>query len=149
MTWLYNDNIVTTINDVPNTAIGFVYLVHFTDGSKYIGKKNLYSIRKIKALTSGKQRKDVIEKKYRNTGKGYRQEFDIIKKESDWLKYQGSHKDCKTKTVDKKYILCFAYSKLQLTYLEAKMLFIYEVLEDNSYLNDNILGTFYRSNLQE
>ena len=36
-----------------------------------------------------------------------------------------------------------AYNKKELTYLECKYQFIFEVLEDKKYINDNILGKFY------
>ena len=139
---------VTTINELPKDVIGFVYLIVYKDGTKYIGKKNLYSIIKIKSLTSGKQRANVIGKEYRNTGKGSRQSYDIVKKETDWLKYKGSHKE-RLKLIDKKYILDFAYTKLQLTYLEAKLLFKHEVLENDEFLNENILNAFYKDRLHE
>ena len=42
-------------------------------------------------------------------------------------------------------ILTFVKSKKELTYYECKELFINEVLErDNQYINDNILGKFFR-----
>ena len=145
--WLLDKEEITSIEQIPEKAIGFVYMVHFVDGTKYIGKKNLYSITKVKALKSGKKRDNVIGKELRNTGKGFREAYDIIKKESNWFKYQGSSKECETRIVDKKYILQYAYSKLELTYLEAKMLFTYEVLEKSDFLNDNILGSFYKNDL--
>ena len=44
-----------------------------------------------------------------------------------------------------KQILSYVKSKKELTYYECKELFINEVLErDNEYINDNILGKFYR-----
>lgn len=148
---LYPDNStkeVTTIDELPKDVTGFVYLIVYKDGTKYIGKKNLYSTVKIKSLASGKQRPNVIGKEYRNTGKGFRQSYDIVRKETDWLKYKGSHKE-RLKPIDKKYILDFAYTKLQLTYLEAKLLFKHEVLESNEFLNENILNTFYKDRLHE
>jgi hypothetical protein len=38
-------------------------------------------------------------------------------------------------------------TKKQLTYWETKSLFHYNVLEDERYMNDNILGKFYRKDL--
>ena len=61
---LYPDNStkeVTTIDELPKDVTGFVYLIVYKDGTKYIGKKNLYSIVKILSLKSGKQR-DKVEK---------------------------------------------------------------------------------------
>lgn len=146
--WYDNfNNKITSIEQMPEGAIGFVYMIEYTDGKFYIGKKNLYSTQTVKALKSGKHREGTVDVVYKNTGKGYRQAFDVVKKESDWLTYQGSHEECKTRTVKKKYILQYAFSKLELTYLEAKELFCNSVLETEDFINDNILGSFYRSNL--
>ena len=136
---------ITEIDQFESNIIGFVYLIEYTDYKCYIGKKNLYSIRTLPALKSGKTREGA-ERIFRK-GSGKRIYFDKLKKESDWLKYQGSHAECKNRIPANKYILDYATSKLQLTYLEAKYLFSMGVLEDDKYLNDNILGTFYRSNL--
>lgn len=138
---------VNCIEDMPKNVIGFVYQINFTDGTKYIGKKNLYVTRTLKALKSGKERKETVKRVYHNTGKGKREAVDIIKKESDWKTYQGSHKDCKNKTVKEKYILAYAYNKYQLTYLEVREQMKANVLECDNYLNDNILGKFYKSDL--
>ena len=45
-------------------------------------------------------------------------------------------------------ILCICYCKAELTYQEAKYLFRTSALEDKRYLNDNILGKFYRSKIK-
>jgi len=35
-----------------------------------------------------------------------------------------------------------------LTYIETKLLFLKEVLENDNYLNSNILGSFYRKDFE-
>ena len=50
--------------------------------------------------------------------------------------------------ISNKIILEWAESKRQLTYLETKYQFIYEVLEIEEFLNYNILGKFYRGKLK-
>ena len=47
----------------------------------------------------------------------------------------------------KREILEFAFKKKHLTYLETKYLFTNNVLENNEYINDNILGKFFRKDL--
>jgi len=136
---------ITCIEDMPEGTIGFVYLIHYDDKTRYIGKKSLYSTRKLPALKSGEVREGAI-RTYK-VGSGKREYFDKIQKESDWKKYKGSHSECKTKTPQSKYILAYAPNKLWLTYLETKFLFSLEVLENDNFINDNILGTFYRANL--
>ena len=71
--------------------------------------------------------------------------------ESDWKDYYGSNKDIlklvkegSVMDFDRK-ILCYVPNKKLLTYFECKYLFINEVLEhQEEYINDNILGKFYR-----
>ena len=116
---------VKSIKDLPKDILGFVYLIEYEDGTKYIGKKNVFSLTKVKSLKSGKEREGTVGKTYRNTGKGFRQCFDIIKKETDWFTYCGSHKTKLSRKIKAKYILDFAYTKIQLTYLEAKYMFKY------------------------
>ncbi len=48
----------------------------------------------------------------------------------------------------KRYVLMLCKTKKQLTYCETKYLFQYNVLEDDRFINDNILGKFYRKDLE-
>lgn len=137
--------IINSINDMPNGVYGFIYHIRFVDGTQYIGKKNVYSTRTIKARKDGKPHEGTIDYVWKNTGKGYRQKYDVVQVESDWKTYCGSSKQCKIRVPDYREILDYAYNKYQLTYREAEALFFYQVLEDESFLNDNILGSFYRS----
>ena len=139
---------ITDISQFPEGTHGFVYLIEYTDGTLYIGKKNLYSIKTMAPLKNGKVREGTIKQTFK-IGSGKRVYKDIVKKESDWKTYQGSHADCKAKTVKKKYIIALAKSMGELTYLEAKYLFAAGVLEDDNYLNDNILGRFYKGHIYD
>lgn len=144
--WTANGVMVASLGDMPEDATGFIYRITFIDNMKYIGKKALYSIRTKAALKNGTLREGTVERILRNTGKGHRQAYDRVKTESDWKTYCGSHKECKIRVPKTREILHYAFNKLQLTYLEAKYQFLEEVLEKDDYLNDNILGSFYRSN---
>lgn len=142
---LPSSKVIASINDMPPNVHGFIYRIRFVDGTQYIGKKNIYSTRTLKARQDGKPHPNTIDNIWRNTGKGYRQKFDVVKVESDWKIYCGSSKQCKIRVPDYREILDYAYNKYQLTYREAEALFFHQVLEDEIYLNDNILGSFYRS----
>ena len=136
---------VTDISQMPKNTIGFVYYIQYMDGMKYIGKKNIFATKTLKGLKSGKTRPNIIDRVYKNTGKGFRQAFDIIRVESNWKDYTGSHKEAKIRIPKYRTILQYAKTNLQLTYLEAKWLFKESVLERDDYINDNILGKFYRN----
>lgn len=139
--WEYLDEPLTDIKQVPFSSIGFVYLISTDNGRYYIGKKNLYFSRKKKF---GKKKlaeiTDMRKKKY-----------EMITKESDWLTYTGSNnqmnEDIKNGVSYYREILSFAFSKRQLTYLEAKYQMKYAVLEDVDSYNDSIAGKFYKSHI--
>ena len=140
--WTFNDKVFTE----PGNSFGFIYLVTFDDGTKYLGKKDFYKSVKLPALKSGVQRPDSI-RTYKNRD-GKRVYFDIVTKQTDWQTYKGSSAAVADKTPVSKEILALASSKRELTYLETKLLFTKEVLESDEYLNENILGKFFKSNLK-
>ena len=127
---------IKEIKDMPFSTIGFVYLLEYPDGKKYIGKKNLYLRVKLPILKSKLKRKGHLS--FLRIGR------ELVLKESNWLEYQGSHKEKKLQP-SKKYILHYARSNRQLTYLETKELFKHNVLEEEDFYNDNILGKFFKT----
>jgi hypothetical protein len=136
--------IIDSIDKMPKNVIGFIYRIRFVDGTQYIGKKNIYSTRTVMARKNGKPRDNVIDNIWKNTGKGYRQKYEVLQIESNWKSYCGSSKECANRVPIEREILDYAYNKYQLTYKETEALFFYQVLEDETYLNDNILGKFFR-----
>jgi hypothetical protein len=139
--WLYNNEVVETIEDIPANTFGFIYITtHIPSGISYIGKKSLYHNVKRK-LT----KKELAEQ----TGRGRKSTTETIQKESDWKTYYGSEDFIKQRIKEKKQdefkreIIHFVENKKMLTYFECKYQFIYGVLENENYLNSNILGKFY------
>tara|TARA_A100001201_G_scaffold88335_1_gene77556 strand:+ start:202 stop:648 length:447 start_codon:yes stop_codon:yes gene_type:complete len=141
--WTYQGRIFNDITDFPEDTYGFIYeVVHQPTGLKYLGKKVLHFNRTLPPLKGTKRKRKVV-------------------KESDWKTYFGSHPkikelltECKDKNewqVWEKKILEICKTKKELTYYECKFLFINEVLENRShqYINDNILGKFYRKDFTE
>ena len=131
--WHYKGEEINSINQLPEGAVGFVYKISFPGMDlHYIGRKNLHSKKTLPPL------------------KGYTRKRKIVQ-ESNWLNYCSSNVEVKER-IDLghecyKEIIAFARSLRQLTYLETKALFIYSVLEDDRYLNSNILGKFYTGNI--
>lgn len=135
---------------MPVDTYGFIYeVLHIPTGKKYIGKKVLYFERN-KRL--GKKELEELKLERKENGIGGR--TPLKKKvitESDWKTYYGSHLDIKKMLKEdgpesfKRTILEYVPNKKLLTYYECKYLFIKEVLENrDNYINDNILGKFYR-----
>jgi len=129
--WVYEDEEVNSIEDVPKGATGFIYLISNVDGLCYIGKKSLYSTITRPALKGTRKKRKVT-------------------KPSNWLTYKSSNKVCKEWEdweITKRVIINYAYTKKHLTYLECHALFTLNVLRSKVFLNDNILGKFFSSDL--
>jgi hypothetical protein len=129
LTWLYQDAIVT---ELPETCVGFVYLITNTvTGRKYIGKKlakfskTTYKTVKLK---NGTKKKKKIRSKI----------------DSDWQEYYGSSPnltaDIQTLGKDKftREILYYCTSKSETSYIEAREQFDRKVLESDEYYNGHI-----------
>jgi len=131
--WTYRNREITSIEDLPKDAFGFVYEIEFDNGMKYLGQKYL------------------IHKKTLPPLKGYKRKRKTFK-ESDWLTYTGSIKDPAVKEKIKmgtikpfsRTILKVCYHKKQLSYFEVKYMFIRNCLERGDYYNSNILGKFFK-----
>jgi hypothetical protein len=123
--WNYKELPVSTIEDMPNNTIGFVYVITNREtGEWYIGKKSLYSTLTKPPLKGMKRKRKV-------TG------------ESKWKEYQSSNKEVQKWVNVKKEILYYAQRKKELTYREVEAQFKLNVLEDKNCLNENISGKYF------
>jgi len=126
LSWKYKRKIV---KEVPAGYEAFVYLLVFEDGTKYIGKKAFYSVRRTKV--KGRMRRTVV------------------KKESDWQTYMSSSDIVKEKLKNgeklvKREILHLCTTRGEATYLEIKEMFLRDVLCHSDYLNLNIMGKLFK-----
>ena len=154
-TWTHKGQVVLSVNDMPEGTYGFIYKVtHIPTEKKYLGKKVLYFERN-KRL--GKRALEALREERKAKGIGGRVPLkQKVITESDWKEYYGSHKEI-LKLVKEgtpmdfnRKILHYVQNKKQLTYFECKYLFINEVLENrDNYINDNILGKFYRKDFDQ
>ena len=133
--WLYNNEVIKGIEQMPKNTFGFIYeATYIPTREKYLGKKVLFFNRTLPPLKGSKRKRKVI-------------------KESDWQTYYGSHTKIKQLLSEGKQedfireIIEFAFNKKHLTYLETKYQFSNNVLENAEYINDNILGKFFRKDL--
>ena len=129
MSWIYENTLVETL---PETCVGFVYLItNNLTGRKYIGKKlakfskTTYKVVKLK---SGKKKRKKIKGKI----------------DSDWQTYYGSSpeltKDVVALGVDNftREVLYYCKSKSECSYIEAREQFARRVLETTDYYNGHI-----------
>ena len=128
--WTYLGCPVTS-DPMPSEVFGFIYLITFTDGRKYIGKKQVFLQRKLKPR------------------KGDRKNAKRIKwYESKWFEYEGSSKHRGDRIIATKEILRFCYSKKELTYFEEKEQWLQDVLYHPQYINANIRGVYFRGEFE-
>ena len=113
----------------------------YFERNKKLGKRELAALRE--------------ERKAKGIGGRVPAKKKVIK-ESDWQTYYGSQKGILELVRNgevrqfKRDIIKYVKNKKQLTYFETKHLFIKEVLETrNNYINDNILGKFYRKDFSD
>jgi len=123
---------------------GYVYCtLDTTTGKQYIGKKAFFH----------KQNKKLGKKELATlpVARGKKPSKKLVISESDWKTYYGSSLEVKKLPKEnlKRYVYKLCKTSKQLTYWETKYLFQYNVLEDDRYLNDNILGKFFRKDLFE
>ena len=166
MNWIYKEEEVT---ELPNGYYGFIYLIEYENGMKYIGMKSIMSEQTLPALKSGQMRDTaykqisknvlrdengniIVSKKgkaaARKKGlKAKRELYDVIAKESDWRSYTGSLKLEDLPEVKSKTILKLCESKRSLTYYEVKYLFLNDVLANPEFYNSNIGGVYFPNSL--
>lgn len=127
--WMWKGQEVTSEMIAP--YFGFVYLLTDTEtGKLYIGKKHIWSMRKVK----GKSRKQRVE--------------------SDWKQYYSSHAELKQlgKTNPNRFkreILHVCRGLGETNWRETEEQFLRRVLYDDRYYNDQIGGRWYKSNVRK
>ena len=140
--WTYLDKPMNKLSDFPDNAKGFVYLIEFSNGKKYIGKKNLRKTSTLPALKNGTVREGAIQVVKIVNHKKVKK--DIVTRESDWFTYTGSSTYCAGLVPVKKTILAIAQNDYELTYLEIREQCIHKVLEKEEFINANILAKFFK-----
>jgi hypothetical protein len=139
MTWLYEN---TQVETLPETCVGFVYLItNNISGRKYIGKKlakfskTTYKVVKLK--NGNKKRKKIRGKV-----------------DSDWLTYYGSSPELTKDVVAlgmenfTREILFYCSSKSECSYIEAREQFRHKVLESDDYYNGHIQVRVHGSHIK-
>ena len=126
MNWKYRD---ADLVEVPEGKEAFVYKITFGDGTKYIGKKNFFSRRRMKV-------KGRIRRK-------------VVVRESNWKVYLSSSEVVKEKIkqgeeVVGREILHLCDTVGGATWFELVEMILQDVLCDEDYLNKNILARFFR-----
>ena len=161
MSWIYNGEPIKSINDLPKELrnhFGFIYCIvlnHEGKSYEYIGKKNFFSVRSAKVSNkkikehgkSAFRRKK--QKKGKNAGNWYY--YEVKRTEMNWQDYVGSSKEVldmiKNGAQYTKYMLQVVGEESMMNYYECKHQFCSGVLEEERFLNGNILGKFHKKNI--
>lgn len=163
--WKYNGSEVSD-NPPKSNMFGFIYEIEYTNGKKYIGKKQFHSETTQKVLKTGIQRENskrinkrvkmnAEELENRTTAQKKKDvksklvEFEMVIKENDWRKYNGSSKDVVGFKIKSKKIVEICYDKINLTYCELKWMMRKDVLVDDTYVNSNMLGKFFAGKISK
>ena len=136
--WLYKGK------ELPNrtpTSYGFIYVIEYTTGELYVGKRQFFSIKTMQPLKSGEQRDGGVF--FNKIVNHKRVTLERVKVENSWREYIGSSKRGKGLKVKSKTILHICNDSLNLSYWETYYLFVLDVLRNDMYLNDNIGGKFF------
>jgi len=126
--WVFNGKDIRDHDDLKTGCTDFVYIIHYTNGQKYIGKKCIASMRK-KPPLKGKKR--------------CRRIMTLL----PFADYEGSHESAEGLEIKCKEILYQCSTKKAATYLESGLLFHYDAIFDPEYLNENISGVHYDNSL--
>jgi hypothetical protein len=139
MTWYYNGN---EVSELPEDAVGFVYLItNTTNGKMYVGKKLAKFAKttyKVVKLKNGTKKRKKIRSKIN----------------SDWQQYYGSSPNL-TEDINhlgtdnfKREILYYCKSKSECSYIEAREQFSRRVLESDDYYNGHIQVRVHGSHIK-
>jgi hypothetical protein len=127
--WTYDGKDILSHNDLPEETTDIVYRINYTDNTSYIGKKTIRADRRLKPT----KEQLAIRKNYKR----------VESKLLPFKDYIGSSKENDGKDIRNKVILFCCSNKRTATYLESKLLFMHNVLENDIFNNKNILGSFY------
>jgi len=139
MTWHYQN---TPVETLPETCIGFVYLItNNLTGRKYIGKKlakfSKTTYRTVKQK-NGIKKKKRIQSKIDSDWQTYWSSSDELKKDIESLGQENFTRE----------ILFYCKSKSECTYIEARTQFERKVLESDEYYNGQISCRIHGSHIK-
>lgn len=159
--WMYEGREISKIEDLPkdkNNHFGFIYCIVLSykgNSYEYYGRKNFFSVRsKVASKKAIKEKgKSYFRRRKQKKGKkaGEWIYYEEVRKEMNWQDYNSSSKEVLKMIEDgaiyTKYIVELVEKESMMTYCEAKHQFCSGVLEEEKFLNRNILGRFHKKNI--
>lgn len=126
--WTFRDKPINSHDDLHPECTDIVYVVTYTNGRMYIGKKCVRSVRRKPPLKGYKRNRRIMTN----------HKFD---------NYQGSHAQAKELTAATKEIIFQCSSKKTATYLELELIVQHEAIFLDKFINENLSGTFFKNSL--
>ena len=155
--WAYDDKKVSSIEQVPTDAIGFVYCItNLSKDRMYIGKKSLYHWKRVGIKRFQELKLEGCQVKRHKNKKKSKKGLPVwvhkARLESDWLLYTGSNtqlnEDIKNGDRFEKVIWEFSNCEKKLSFLETEAQFKMDVIRDSRrFYNGNILGKYFPGDL--
>lgn len=165
--WSFNGKDIRSHSDLHHDCTDIVYLITYTNGKKYFGKKVVRSVSTLPVLKTKIRPNSKIIVKYvmrnasgkiitsksgrkhaRSIGNKARKEYyETVTTDKKFIAYKGSSELSKELVVKTKEILYQCSNKKAATYIEAALMFEHDVLFTEEYVNENILGSFYNNSL--
>lgn len=133
MSWTYKDKAVTSHDDLLPDCTDVVYCIYYESGKKYVGKKTVRSMRRLKPT----KKQLAIRKNYKRV-----EEVNL-----PFADYEGSSKETIGEVIKRKEILYQCSTKKAATYVESAILFNESAIFVDEYLNKNISGKFFDNDL--
>ena len=161
MSWIYEGKAISKISDLPKdkqNSFGFIYCIVLNHGGQsyeYYGRKNFFSVRTKRASKKQVEErgKSAFRRKKQKKGKGAGEwyYYEEVRKEMNWNDYNSSSKEVlkmiKNGAHFTKYIVQLVEKESMMNYYECKHQFCSGVLEEERFLNGNILGRFHKKNI--
>jgi hypothetical protein len=131
--WVYKDKEILSHADLHENCTDLVYCITYESGKKYIGKKTVRALRRVKPT----KKQLAIRKNFKR----------VEVKNIPFQNYEGSSEETSGQVIVTKEILYQCSNKKTATYIEVALLFEEDAIFSNVYLNKNISGTFYDNSL--
>lgn len=131
--WVYKEKEINSHADLLPACTDIVYCITYKSNKKYIGKKTVRSMRRLKPTKEQLK----IRKNFKR----------VELKDIPFINYVGSSKETEGEVVKQKEILYQCSTKKAATYIETAILFTENAIFEDEYLNKNIIGKFFDNDL--
>ena len=161
--WTYEGKDILSHDDLDPLCTDFVYIIHYTDGRAYIGKRTVRSMSVLPVLKTrtrddgnlitrhilrGDDGKIITSKAARKAArlagvKAKAELFEEVFTDKPFMKYEGSCKETNGLVIASKEILYQCSGKQTSSYLEEMLLFDVSAIVSPDFLNSNIGGRYF------